>query len=64
MQSIWAKLPSEDARWLEDFYNMHINMAEDLSYKECILSGNWPTAVEQLEAALAEAKQKRSKKNQ
>lgn len=57
IQSIWKKLPPEDAKWLKDFYNMHINMAEDLSVKECVLNGSWPSSVEQLTEALKKAKE-------
>lgn len=32
---------------------------EDLEYRKAILSGSWPTALEQLEEALKRAKEKR-----
>lgn len=36
-------------------------LEEDLNYRMCIMSGDWPTAVEKLERALLKAREKRAK---
>ena len=59
---IVAKLQAEDKEWMTEFYNLHLNIAEDLSYRECIMTGEWPSAVEQLTFALEQAKKKREEK--
>lgn len=50
----------DDKKFIDDLYD-ELNYANaDLEYKECILAGRWPSAVEQLTAALKQAKTIRS----
>jgi DNA-binding NtrC family response regulator len=41
---------------IEDLMNANYNVGFDLDYYKCIMDGSWPSAVEQLEAALERAK--------
>ena len=41
---------------LKEFSDMWLNVAEDLSYYQCILDGSWPTADKILTSALEKFK--------
>lgn len=56
MREIVARLPGEDAKWLTEFYNKHLNLAMDEEYNRHILNGSWPSSVRILTRALEEAK--------
>jgi hypothetical protein len=58
-QEIISQLESQDRRWMEEMYNKYSTIAADAEYEECINAGDWPSAVEILEARLANAKEKR-----
>lgn len=60
IQTIANQLPEHDRKWLLDFYDAHLAMGLDLEVDEAILNGSWPSALEQLESALAKARTQRS----
>ncbi len=45
---------------VDELHEALANTEDDLNHKNCILDGSWPSAVEQLEAALDRAKGKRA----
>jgi hypothetical protein len=47
----------------DDLFEVWSHTRDDLAYLQCIFDGSWPSAVEQLEEALAKAKTIREKKN-
>ncbi len=51
----------EDREWLRGMFNLLYETEADLEYKNCVLHGDWPSSVEQLERALEIAKDKRAK---
>jgi hypothetical protein len=46
-------------RMFDDIVDCLLHAEDDLNYHQCILDGSWPTAVKQLEEALANAKKMR-----
>ena len=49
----------EDRKWLNEMFILLCNVEEDLDYQNCVLHGDWPSSVEQLERALEQAREKR-----
>lgn len=43
---IKAKLPADDARYLEEFLEYHLNESADKDYYEAVIDGSWPDAVD------------------
>ena len=58
MRRIVSQLPEDDAKWLTEFYNKHLNICMDANYNACVLDGSWPSSVSQLTKALKRAKEK------
>ena len=54
------KLTPFERKFIDKLFDDLNHVEADLNYKECILEGDWPSAVEQLELALARAKNKRA----
>ncbi len=54
-------VPVEIREWLENLFENRWTLAEDLSYREAIISGDWPDSVSLLERYLARAKEKQAK---
>jgi hypothetical protein len=52
-------LTAFEKKFIDKLFDDLMHVEDDLNYKECILEGDWPSAVEQLELALARAKNKR-----
>jgi len=52
-------LPEKDKQWMEELYDNFICIAEDLEYYKLIFNGDWVTAEEQLERALAIVRSKK-----
>lgn len=57
---IIAMLPEDAKQWMSRHYDTFLSISEDLSYRCAIMDGTWPSAVEQLTRALAEAKRLRA----
>ncbi len=51
----------KDKKWLKGMFELLCNVENDLAYANCVLHGDWPSSVEQLERALEIAKEKRAK---
>jgi len=45
-----------DIKWLDEQFDILLNVESDLEYKTCILNGQWPNAIPILEMALEKAK--------
>lgn len=54
-------VPIEIREWLENLFENRWTLAEDLSYREAIIAGDWPDSVSLLERYLARAKEKQAK---
>ena len=55
-------LSKNEQKWMSDFYSFYMNTAEDLEYHKAIMSGHWPSAVEQLTVALGKAERIKAEK--
>ena len=58
LRDIRAKLPADDAAWLETFGDEFLGYESDAEYYGLIMRGEWPDAVEILTRALERAKAK------
>lgn len=59
MRSLFRQdLPLEARKFIKSLLNDLCCAEADADYFRCVLSGDWPTAVEQLTAALEQAKRK------
>ena len=55
-------VPNEnDRKWLLNLYDQIDDERFDANYNRAVLDGSWPSAVEQLEQALAKAKEIRER---
>lgn len=52
-------LKLQDRKWLNGIFNQLYEVEAALEYKNCVLSGDWPSSWEQLERALEQARKKR-----
>ena len=58
MRRIVSRLPADDAKWLTEFYNKHLNICMDADYNSAILDGSWPSAKMILTNALTSIRDK------
>jgi hypothetical protein len=49
------KFSKGDSKWLDEQFDILLNVESDLEYKDAIMSGQWPTAVPILERCLEKA---------
>jgi len=49
------KFSESDKKWLNEQFDILLNVEADLEYKTCILNGQWPTCIKILERCLENA---------